>query len=344
MKRVLVSMVVLLVGACMAFGTCVAGGTPEVSEIQAELEILKSRIEELESKLAAKEKEQKEVAEISTETEEKESKGLLDRFGSLSIHGGVVGYFQGGIVDRIEGEKFENPAGAGFAANLELTFEPIRNGEFYIRIHAGEGEGADKDLVEAGALFANLNTIADDNPGDDGVAFHEVYYTHRFFDNFALSIGKTDGLVFLDDNAFANDELSQFVGKAFVNNPVLDSEDEYAPLVAVNWEPLEALTLTALVQSSSYPLLDEDQQKSKYDNIFDRPFWGVQAKYSPQWRGLEGNYRLYVWSQTYEHPKVEREGTDPGWGIGLSFDQWLHEKVGLFARFGYQNKEVYEVP
>ena len=33
-----------------------------------------------------------------------------------------------------------------------------------------------------------------------------------------------------------------------------------------------------------------------------------------------------------------------GLGVGLSLDQEVHEKVGLFARFGYQNEDVYEVP
>ena len=46
-----------------------------------------------------------------------------------------------------------------------------------------------------------------------------------------------------------------------VNNPVLDSEDEYAPLLALRAVPSEQLALAFVVQSSSRPLLDEEQQK-----------------------------------------------------------------------------------
>ena len=342
MAKVLRRLGLMLLIFGMTFSLAFASENMEPWQIQAELDALKGRVVELEGKL-----EEQQRPAHNPQGEEKndhDGKGLLDRFGTLSIHGGVVGYFQGGFIDRIEEEKFKNPAGAGFAADLELTFEPIANGEFFLRIHAGEGEGADKDLMEAEALFANLNTIADDNPGDAGVAFLEVYYKHRFLDAFALTVGKTDFFEFLDDNAFANDEITQFVGKAFVNNPVMDSENEYGPLMGFEWEIMEFLTLSGVVQSTSHPLLDEEEQKSKYDNVFNNPFWGVQATYSPQWNGLEGNYRVYGWTQPYAHPKVEREGTEAGWGVGLSVDQWVHEKVGLFARFGYQNREVYEVP
>ncbi|NLJ29496.1 MAG: hypothetical protein GX433_16015 [Deltaproteobacteria bacterium] len=270
---------------------------------------------------------------------------IKEKLGTLRIHGGAVGYYQGRNGVDIEGMDFKDANGAGFAADLELTFEPFKNGEFFMRAHAGEGDGADKDLSDNGALFANLNTIADDNVGDEGVSLLEAFYTQQFFENrFFISIGKTEQVVFIDDNAFANDEYTQFVGKPFVNNPVFDSEDEYAPLLALGVSPLKELTFTFLVQSSSRPRLEEDQQKSRYEDIFDTPFLAGQMTYSPEFCGLEGNYRVYGWGATYQHPNVAGEGTERGWGVGLSLDQRVHEKVGLFARLGYQNDEVYEVP
>ncbi len=338
MKKRLTGLVLMGAFCLMTWGSQAIGGTGDASQVREELEALKSRIEELEGRLHDREQPEKHVAD----GEKKDNGWLMDRLGTLSIHGNVVGYFQGGVVDRIGGEKFENQSGGGFSADLELSFEPIQNGEFFMRLHAGDGKGMDKDLEDE--LFANLNSLADDNPGDEGIDLLEAYYTHQLHESFAFYIGKTEPLLFLDDNEFANDAATQFVGKAFVNNPVLAAEDEYSPLAAFEWQPLPSVTLAAVVQSSSYPLLDDGEQKSRYDQLFDRPFWGVQAKYSPEWNGLEGNYRIYGWSQTYAHPRIERDGTEAGWGIGLSVDQWVHEKVGLFARFGYQNKEVYEVP
>jgi len=270
---------------------------------------------------------------------------IQERLGTLCIHGGVVGFYQGMTNADIAGRKFKNPDGVGFVADLEFGFSPIESGQLTLRIHAGEGDGADRDLEAEGGLFADVNTINDDNPGDDGVRLLDVFYTQTFLEGrLSVSVGKTEPLAFIDDNAFANDEYAQFVGKPFVNNPVLDSENEYAPLVALWAAPTEAWAVTAVLQSSSRPLLEEDQQKGSFERVFDKPFVAAQAAFKPAPAGLEGNYRIYGWAQTYDHPKIEGEGSEEGWGIGLSLDQKIHEKVGLFGRFGYQNEGVYKVP
>ncbi len=71
----------------------------------------------------------------------------------------------------------------------------------------------------------NLNTIADDNTAggnDTNVNLLEAHYTHEFFDEaFSVTAGKAQFLLYLDGNAFANNERQQFVGKPFVNNSVL---------------------------------------------------------------------------------------------------------------------------
>jgi len=270
---------------------------------------------------------------------------IMEELRTLSIHGGLLGYYQGRNGPAIGDGSYSRTDGAGFAADLELEFQPFKNGELFMRVHAGEGEGADRYLVDNGALFANLNTIADNNSGNDGLSLLEAFYTQAFFDcRFFVSVGKTEQAVFIDDNAFANDEYVRFTGKAFVNNPMLDSEDEYGPLVAISFAPTEKLNLTVLYESTSRPRLEEHDQKSAWDNILDHPFIGGQITYSPEWYGLTGNYRLYGWGATYDHPKISSNGTDAGWGIGLSFDQKVHDKVGLFARFAYSNDKVYEAP
>jgi hypothetical protein len=266
---------------------------------------------------------------------------LEQRLGTLTIHGGAVGYYQGANSVKIGDSRVRNTDGAGFAADLELSFSPLENGTVFMRVHAGEGKGADTSLEP----FANLNTIGDDNPDNDGVRVLDLFYTQRFFDEkLSLSIGKAEPFVFVDDNAFANDEYTQFVGKPFVNNPVFDSEDEYAPLVALTASPMEEVSVTLLCQSSSRPRLADEERKSSYDRIFDKPLVAGQFTYSPCIGDLKGNWRLYGWAQTYPHPRLVGDDTEEGWGIGLSLDQMVHRNLGLFARAGYQNKKVYEVP
>ncbi|ROQ92196.1 carbohydrate porin [Desulfosoma caldarium] len=326
-------------------------GRADDAELKRELQMLKQRVQELEAKLKAQEAIQRSTAAAPGDTqmggEEPTSiqDMIMEKFGTLSIHGGVLTYYQGRNGPNIDDMDYSGTSGAGYVADLELSFEPTPNGEFFMRIHAGEGQGADKDLDDEGALFANLNTIADDNPENEGVSVLEAFYTHKFFEErLFVSVGKSEQVAFIDDNEFANDEATQFVGKPFVVSPMLDSEDEYAPMLAVGFSPVDNLEMVVLYESTSRPLLSDEDQKSVWDDIFDNPFVAAQMTFSPEFNGLQGNYRVYGWGATYKHPKIVGEGTDRGWGIGLSLDQMVHDKVGLFARLAYSNDNVYEVP
>jgi len=302
------------------------------------------------------------------ETKEKELNILKQRIEKLEqklkfypeIHGNAVLYYQGAQTGKIEREDIPSPSGTGYVADLEISFKPTKKGEFYMRLHAGEGSGADKILdVKEGALFANLNTLSDDNPENEATfKLLEAYYTHTFLDGkVALSVGKTEPPVFIDDNEYANDEYSQFVGKPFVNNPIIDGEFQFAPIVGLVISPVEKLEISAVLQSNEQSKLYWNgsewsvKEKSLYDNVFDNPFFALQIKVSPRIGGLSGNYRLYYWNDSADHVKVgedvsdpaKKPSTDKGWGIGISIDQEISEKAGIFARAAWGNDKVYEV-
>ena len=108
---------------------------------------------------------------------------------------------------------------------------------------------------------------------DTSLNLLDAYYTHEFFDKtLKVTGGKAKNLMFLDGNAFANNEKQQFVGKPFVNNSVLDSESEYTPLLEMELKPTELLALSLVATSTSRPDVEgtplEDTAKSKYDNVF----------------------------------------------------------------------------
>ncbi len=192
--------------------------------------------------------------------------------------------------------------------------------------------------------MANLNTIADDNDEyGEGVQIIEAYYTQRFLnDNLYITIGKTDSESFIDLNAFANDENTQFVGKAFVNNPIIDIKDNYIPTLAVSGSVLKNLKLVVLAQTMNRPGSVVFEEKEVGQNFFDDPGFSGQVTYSPKLRGFKGNYRLYGdWdSYRFEYPNGQ-QGTGRTWGVGLSLDQEVHEKLGLFARCGYGRKSTF---
>jgi hypothetical protein len=336
------------------------------AQILKEIQSLKERIEELEEKLEEQEAlAKRQAAKAEDSIGSKIEEALEERFGTLEIHGGAILYYQDSRTDELNGEKADSPSGAGFTADLEFTWHPalpvVEDGEFYVRIHAGNGTGADRTggggIKPADVLLGNLNTIADDNSdeGDDtGLRLLEAHYTHSFFNGQLLvSGGKNEPLRFLDCNAFANNQNKQFVGKPFVNNTVLDSENEFTPLAGVVFKPVELLELSVIGASTSRPYAEgtplEDTAKSKYDNVFSTPFLGSQLTVSPKFGGLEGNYRFYGWYAGYNHSKLD-DGRNPidgdkdkGWGVGISADQQVTEIIGLFGRFAWNNDDVYVV-
>ncbi len=343
-----------------------SGALADTATVLKEIQALKERIAELEQKLEEQEQlAKRRELKAGKELEDKIGEALEERFGTLSLHGGALLYYQDARADELEGLRAGSPSGAGFAADLELSWTPavpvLEEGEFYVRIHAGAGSGADRRgggrIQPADVLLANLNTIADDNTeGEDETALRllEVHYTHHVFDEkLGITVGKGEPLGFLDDNAFANDEAKQFIGKPFVNNSVLDGENEYTPLLGVKAQPFEFLSLSLVGASSSRPQVEgtplEDTAKSKYDNVFSTPFFGAQIAFSPSWNGREGNYRFYGWRAGYDHAKLDADRgfladrKAKGWGVGISADQRLTETIGLFGRLGRNNEDVYVV-
>jgi len=332
--------------------------------ILKEIRSLKERIEELEQKLEEQESlAKRQVAKTEKNIEEKISESLEERFGTLEIHGGAILYYQSSQTDELDGAKADSPSGAGFTADLELTWKPalplMEGGQFYARIHAGDGTGADRGGQPnnpVNVLLANLNTIADDNTdgNDTSLNLLDAFYTHDFFDK-ALSVtgGKAKNLLFLDGNAFANNDKQQFVGKPFVNNSVLDSESEYTPLLGGEFKPVELLAFSVVGTSTSRPNVEgtplENTAKSKYDNVFSTPFLGSQLTVSPKFGEREGNYRFYGWYAGYNHSKLDSNRNPiagekaKGWGLGISADQQITPMIGLFGRFGRNNDDVYVV-
>jgi hypothetical protein len=360
MKKCLIILIALLFMTSLS-GRAFADNAAVLKEIQS----LKERIEELEEKLEEQESlAKRQAAKTEDSIGSKIEEALEERFGTLEIHGGAILYYQDSQADELDGENADSPSGAGFTADLELTWKPalpvVEDGEFYVRIHAGSGTGADRTggsgIKPADVLLANLNTIADDNTGGDDTSLEllEAHYTHQFFDKtLSVTTGKAKSLMFLDGNAFANNEKQQFVGKAFVNNTVLDSESEYTPAIGGEYKPMELLAFSVVGTSTSRPYVEgtplENTAKSKYDNVFSTPFVGGQLTLSPKFGDLEGNYRFYGWYAGYNHSKLDAERNpidgekDKGWGLGISADQQITEIIGLFGRFGWNNDDVYVV-
>ncbi len=270
---------------------------------------------------------------------------------TFEIHGGVVGFYQGSTIATVEGDRLKTKFGPGIVADLTVTYRPplpiFENGKFFVRVHTGAGRGSDHNAGDN--LFANLNTLADNSDDfqtdfDDAFWLAEAYYAHEFWNGrFTFIVGKTEPVVFIDNNDFANNPNSQFVGKPFVNNPVMNSEDQLAPIMAATYKPIESIAITALGVSSSHPNAPlESSQKSIYSNVFDQPMIAFQVAYTHSFGELVGNYRVYYWNAMYHHENSAGDTSPDGWGVGISCDQMLTQKLGLFGRVAYSSEDAFD--
>lgn len=140
--------------------------------------------------------------------------------------------------------------------------------------------------------------------------------TELFNQTLSLNVGRLDLTAFFDRNAAANDETSQFVSDALVNNPMLGLSSNGAGLAAV-YDPKGSWNFKLGVQQS------ETDATNLSQSLFSMAEIGYRAR--PSFLG-EGNYRVWV--------RTDNSSGDHKDAFGVSLDQRLTPVVTLFGRFG----------
>jgi porin len=193
----------------------------------------------------------------------------------------------------------------------------------------------------------------------------EFWYQQSFFDDsLRLRIGKLDMTggfdhrgcpVSFDCNAYANDENTQFLNSALVNNPTIPFPD-YGLGAIVFWNPFGDWYLSVGAA---------DAQADKRETGFNTAFHGedyfvylAETGITPQWDSangpLQGAYRVGVW---YSPEPRAHSDADKVWrddtGVYLSFDQLLAKEnndpddaqgLGAFFRYGIADSKTNDIP
>jgi high affinity Mn2+ porin len=312
-------------------GTVFAKTTEEeIAELKAKLMEQDQRIAELESKSA-----QQSVGIMEEELDKHIDAHLLHRipgyqiFDGLRIGIGAASVIQG--VSNANGDDLTSPkedvTDAAYSADLEFEKKFEKSGLAYIHFETGDGAGVEDELK----VFSNVNRDADDS--GNSVSLTEVWYEHYFTDfPLTLTAGKIDPTVYIDNNEYANDETTQFLGRIFRNSPVIDFPDNSFGLRA-GVEPVDFPDLSFIV-------IDAD---SDWEDISDDMFLGTQINLKPRFFERDGNYRFLAWTDNRDHAEWSdaAKNKEKGYGFGLSFDQELTDTSGMFARYGWQDPEVY---
>ena len=140
--------------------------------------------------------------------------------------------------------------------------------------------------------------------------------TELFGQRLALTAGRLDLTNYFDANAFANDESTQFISDALVNNQMLGLGSNGTG-VGAEFDPKNGFRFKFGFQQSN----------TDATNLSDSLYTLSEAGYTFTPFALpEGSYR--VWFRTDNTEEDIRKG------VGLSFDQKLSPIVGLFGRYG----------
>ena len=141
--------------------------------------------------------------------------------------------------------------------------------------------------------------------------------TELFRQSLAISAGRLDLANYFDRNTVANDETSQFLSDALVNNPTLGLFSNGAG-VSVVYDPRRSYTFKLGFQQNDQSIL----------NLSKSIITLAEAGYFMRPPGLQGgNYR--VWLRTDNSLGSHKNAA------GLSFDQKLTDHLAAFGRVGF---------
>ena len=204
--------------------------------------------------------------------------------------------------------------------------------------------GQANTLEDKLSVYSNVNRDANDTGAN--VPVTELWYEHYFFNKqLTMTGGKLDPENYLDQNAYAHDETTQFLGRMFRASPAVEWPNDNTLGASIAAAPE---FLPYIVISASYFNAD-----NSYQDIFNKPFISTELTLRPSKlfgyddKMWDGNYRAYFWYNGLDHPKLiaQGESTDNtvkerNYGIGLSFDQMVTDNFGVFSRLGWQRPDV----
>jgi hypothetical protein len=203
----------------------------------------------------------------------------------------------------------------------------------------GLGDGSVGFLVEGGTLFDRPNDFdlsesvgsgfaINENLYTQPITVSELWYEHNFEDLPVVTLGKIDLTAYLDTNAIANDETTQFLASPLVNNAAIAFPEP--GLGAGVWVGLGDWAYVAGVVADSVG----DTRTTGLSRLSrDRVFWGGEFGVTPDLGIGEGNYRLTLWRS-----EVDDE-TDRG--LALSFDQEIGDTGFVpFFRAGWARGDL----
>ncbi len=253
----------------------------------------------------------------------------------LSIGGIIAGEWQYQSLSDAEG--FDSKGKGAMVFQPEISFTPTDSDEIFAKFGFGAGNGlagGDSPFILA-PWAADVQDDYKDINGRNRDYLLTAWYKHTFSFSEDHTLGLTGGIIdacdYMDENAFANDEFTQFMNEALVNGPnaFLPSYDIGA---AVEWE-LGGFSVKGVAMA-----MGTNGEEGEFEEPYN--FYGIQFGYTVDFGLGEGNYRVILDATSDDFSNVAGNKKERMSAVLFSFDQQLGEVVGLWLRFGFQDDEA----
>lgn len=220
------------------------------------------------------------------------------------------------------------PTVGQYSADLKIKKEFDKNNIAFLHLETGKG-----NIGYYLHSVANVNRDADDS---GKVRMTEAWFKHKFLDTFAISAGVLDATKGIDENAYANDETTQFIGAMFRNSANIMFADNNVGVRAnacINYADF------AIQYVQETNRVDDDLPT----DFLRAGFASAQVNFKPGLIGnTKGNYRIYGWINTTDQLKLNgtSTGKEKDYGFGVSIDQQLSNIFGLFCRYSWSRSDI----
>jgi hypothetical protein len=200
------------------------------------------------------------------------------------------------------------------SADLFFTAKLAQYTVFFADVVALSGSPPDREIPTLTLLNGYTARLETQN----ALNLREVWLrTELFGQRLALTAGRLDLTNYFDANAFANDETTQFLSDALVNNQMLGLGSNGTG-VAAEFDAKTGFRLKFGFQQSN----------NEATNLSDSLFTLSEVGYTFTPFALpEGTYRVWFRTDNTEQGVLRK-------GAGVSLDQKLTNSVGLFGRYG----------
>jgi Carbohydrate-selective porin, OprB family len=240
----------------------------------------------------------------------------------------AVGGAARGILQQVaNAEEGQNQLFGEGSIDLTLLYHPMVRTTLFIDFEAIAGPGPDKKLGTLSRVNADaetLNAVGGFGGTDEKLTIREAWLWLKFVnDRLDFFIGQLDLTNYFDRNVFANDETTQFLNQALVNNAML-KQPVNGVGVTLRWDAGRDLGFSLGAQTTH--VLDED--------LLSEPFVIGEIDYHSTFL-IEGNYRLWVRVTSRLPPNRQQQM----YGGGISIDQLLTPQLGVFMRAGVNQIE-----